>query len=181
MIDRHSVIIGRGHVTTAAGQTLRLVNVRVTFTALGRSLTARPGGVRITFTAVVTVRGRTGSISTHASSTVLATTFTLVRSVRFTTDSHTVGAADAAYLRSVRGKLGTAKIITCVGHADSRGSAKAALTLGSKRAAAACAIIAKGLHAAVHLVSKGEKAPIGKNNTPAGRARNRRVDVTITN
>jgi len=33
----------------------------------------------------------------------------------------------------------------------------------------------------VHTISKGEKAPTGKNNTEAGRARNRRVDITIHN
>jgi outer membrane protein OmpA-like peptidoglycan-associated protein len=112
---------------------------------------------------------------------VLAKSFPLARSVHFGSNSAKVNASDAAYLRSVRAKLAGAKVITCVGHADNRGSAKAALALGRRRAKAACAILAKGRKVIVHTASTGEKAPTGRNNTSAGRARNRRVDVTVHN
>jgi outer membrane protein OmpA-like peptidoglycan-associated protein len=72
-------------------------------------------------------------------------------------------------------------VITCVGHADDRGSATGALILGARRAKAACAVLTKGRKITVHTRSKGEKAPTGKNTTEAGRARNRRVDITIHN
>jgi outer membrane protein OmpA-like peptidoglycan-associated protein len=181
VVAGHRVVVGHGTTTVAAGRNLRRVGVRVALTTRGRALTARPGGVRIAFTAAVSLRGHTGTLSTHATTTVLAKRFRLARSVRFSTDSDTVGPADTRYLKSVRGKLTAAKVITCVGHADSRGSAKDALALGNHRAKAACAILAHGLHAKIHTASRGEKAPTGKNNTDAGRARNRRVDITISN
>jgi len=181
VVSGRSVAVGHGVTTPKAAQNLKQVTVRTALNALGRSLAARPGGGRFTFTAVVVQRGRTGSKLARGTTTVLAKTYTLPRSVRFGTDSSVVGGSDAKYLRGVRAKLAGAKVITCVGHADSRGSALGALRLSTRRAKAACAILIKGRKIAVRIVSKGEKAPTGKNNTDAGRARNRRVDVTVHN
>ena len=181
VVSKRTVVVGRGAITPKASQSLKRVTVKAALNALGRSLAARPGGARFTFTGVIVQRGRTGSTTARGVSTVLARTIVLPRAVHFSTDSATVGSADIKYLKSVRAKLAGAKVITCVGHADSRGSAKAALKLGARRAKAACAVLTKGRKVVVHTVSKGEKAPTGKNNTEAGRARNRRVDITIHN
>jgi CshA-type fibril repeat protein len=181
IVSGRTITVGRGVSTPKAKLSVRKVTVRAGLTALGRSLTARPGGARLTFTAVVVQRGRTGTRTTHGSTKVLATSYTLPRSVHFGSNSARVGAAGAAYLRGVRAKLDGARVITCVGHADNRGSAKAALALGRRRAKAACAILATGRKLTVHTASTGEKAPTGRNNTAAGRARNRRVDVTVHN
>jgi CshA-type fibril repeat protein len=181
MVSGRRIIVARGE--TAPGRTVHLqqVTVHLILTALGRSLAARPGGAALTFTAVVLQRGHTGSATARGTTRVLAATFTLPRAIHFGTDSHTVGKADNAYLRTVRGKLGSAKVITCVGHADSRGGSKAARLLGTARAKAVCAIIARGLHATIHTASKGDRAPIGSNRSAAGRAFNRRVNITIQN
>jgi CshA-type fibril repeat protein len=181
VVSRRAVVVGRGAVTTTSRQSLRKVTVKIALSALGRSLTARPGGGRFTFTAVVLQRGRSGSNVARGTTSVVAKTFRLARSIRFGTDAHAVGKSDASYLRGVRSKLTGTRAITCVGHADSRGGSRAALTLGARRAKAACAILASGRRFTVHIVSRGDRAPIGRNNTAAGRARNRRVDITILN
>lgn len=181
VVSKRTVVVGRGSTTPKAGQKLKKVTVKAALNPLGRALAARPGGARFTFTAVVMQRGRTGSTTARGVTTVLARTIVLPRSVHFSTDSATVKGSARKYLVSVRSKLAGAKVITCVGHADNRGSAAAARILGTRRAKAACAVLAKGRKVTVHTMSKGEKAPTGKNNTEAGRARNRRVDITIHN
>jgi CshA-type fibril repeat protein len=181
VVSKRTVVVGKGSITTKAGQTLNKVTVKAALNALGRSLAARPGGARFTFTGVVTQRGRTGSTTATGTTTVLAAKYTLPRSIYFGSDSATVRSTDTTYLKAVRAKLAGATSITCTGHADSRGSAKAARTLGTRRARAACAVLSKNRKVTVHTVSKGEKAPIGKNNTTAGRAHNRRVDIVVHN
>ena len=181
MVSGRRIVVGHGLTTPKATQDLLKVSVKVSLNALGRSLSARPGGVRLSFTAVVGQRGRTGTTSAIGATEVLAQKYTLARSIRFGSNSAEVGAADTRYLKATRAKLAGAKAITCTGHADSRGTAAAALRLGTRRAKAACHVLAGRRKIVVIIVSKGEKAPTGKNDTAAGRARNRRVDITVRN
>jgi CshA-type fibril repeat protein len=186
LVSGRAVPVGRGVTTTTAKQNSKRVAVRVALNALGRSLAARPGGRRFTFTATIVQRGRTGSRIARGTTTVLARKYTLPRSIHFSTGSASVGRSAAKYLRGVRAKLAGATVVTCIGHADSRGSALGARRLSTQRAEAVCAILIKGRRTkghkiAVHIVGKGEKAPTGTNTTDAGRAHNRRVDVIVHN
>ena len=70
--------------------------------------------------------------------------------------------------------------IRVVGHSDSRGPADYNLHLSARRAEHVSAAIARR-YPAVPLISSGagESTPRASNATPAGRARNRRVEIHI--
>jgi outer membrane protein OmpA-like peptidoglycan-associated protein len=71
--------------------------------------------------------------------------------------------------------------VLIVGHADSVGTDAYNLDLSQRRAQAASAYLQSlGVPASrLHAVGKGESEPIESNDTDAGRARNRRVEVAI--
>ena len=72
--------------------------------------------------------------------------------------------------------------IQIVGHTDSRGSEESNMELSRKRAqAVADELIADGVSAArITTRGVGESMPIATNDTPEGRAQNRRVDITMS-
>ena len=71
--------------------------------------------------------------------------------------------------------------VQITGHTDSRGSEASNLDLSQRRAAAvADAFVANGVNAArITALGQGESLPIADNNTPEGRAQNRRVEIVI--
>ncbi len=81
-----------------------------------------------------------------------------------------------AYLEAHPGKK-----ITVTGHTDDRGSAAANHRLGMKRArAVADYLISQGIDKELFIIrSKGESEPIETNDTDAGRAKNRRIEIEI--
>lgn len=70
--------------------------------------------------------------------------------------------------------------LAVTGYTDSRGTAKYNQKLSEKRAASVKAYLVKKGVAADHIATKGEGEanPIGDNKTKAGRAQNRRVEIT---
>ncbi len=73
-------------------------------------------------------------------------------------------------------------IVTVTGHTDNTGSASYNQNLSERRALAVSSILQQGGVSAgrIRTVGAGESSPIATNQTPAGRAANRRVDITIT-
>lgn len=73
------------------------------------------------------------------------------------------------------------EVIVVVGHTDFIGSDAYNLKLGQRRADAVKAyLVSKGVeNKRVFTDSKGEKQPIASNQTPAGRAKNRRVEIEV--
>jgi CshA-type fibril repeat protein len=180
VVSGRSTVIGYGVKTPTPLQNLQQVNVSTVLTELGRFLAARPGGVRATFATELIQREQAGSTTTKGATNLLAKSYDLPRTITFGVDSSAVGQTDAAYLNTANDKLaGAATSITCTGHADSRESGRS--TLGLRRARATCAALAQGLDATVHTSGTVDAHPVGEHNTPALRARNRRVDVTVTN
>jgi outer membrane protein OmpA-like peptidoglycan-associated protein len=72
--------------------------------------------------------------------------------------------------------------ITVVGHTDADGSAKHNQVLSQARAASVAGKLASDGVPSAHLISKGEgeTQPVADNKSPAGKARNRRVELVIT-
>jgi outer membrane protein OmpA-like peptidoglycan-associated protein len=68
------------------------------------------------------------------------------------------------------------------GHTDNTGSRSANLSLSRRRAETVASLLAERLEqpaAEIEVVGFGPDRPIASNDTPAGRARNRRIDVVI--
>ena len=176
-VEGAKTVVGYGVTTPALTRTRPKVTVNAVLNELGRYLAARPGGARMTFTADVIQRDLAGTRSASAATVVEAKRYRLGRAVRFGPDSSTV--TDADYLTTANRKLQDGVRITCAGHADRREHAPRKLAV--LRAKAACAVIAQGLGADVSTSGRVEKHPTGDDDTPAARARNRRVVVTVTN
>ncbi len=73
-------------------------------------------------------------------------------------------------------------VVTVTGHTDSRGSAAFNQDLSERRANSVANVLFNGgvSFNRVRTVGAGENQPIATNQTEAGRAANRRVDITIT-
>ncbi len=73
-------------------------------------------------------------------------------------------------------------LVTVTGHTDSRGSAAYNQDLSERRANAVANVLFNGgvSYSRVRAVGAGENQPIATNQTAAGMAQNRRVDITIT-
>lgn len=73
-------------------------------------------------------------------------------------------------------------IVTVTGHTDNTGSAGYNQDLSERRASSVASVLRTGGVASSRLrvVGAGENRPIATNQTAAGRAQNRRVDITIT-
>jgi outer membrane protein OmpA-like peptidoglycan-associated protein len=70
--------------------------------------------------------------------------------------------------------------VRCTGHTDSDGAAAYNQRLGLARARATCRYLRRhGVHAHVTVASMGERRPRASNRTVRGRARNRRVDISV--
>lgn len=73
-------------------------------------------------------------------------------------------------------------IVTVTGHTDNTGSAGYNQDLSERRASSVAAVLRSGgvSSSRLRVVGAGENRPIATNQTAAGRAQNRRVDITIT-
>ncbi len=103
--------------------------------------------------------------------------------ILFAVDSSTVNAglrSDILVLADSLNKYPNS-IVTVVGHTDSTGDASYNQQLSERRAQSVTDILRSGGVASGRLraIGAGEDRPIATNQTPEGRALNRRVDITI--
>lgn len=75
-----------------------------------------------------------------------------------------------------------ASVVTVTGHTDNTGSAGYNQDLSERRAQSVASVLVSGgvSSGRLNVVGAGENQPIATNQTAAGRAQNRRVDITIT-
>ena len=75
-----------------------------------------------------------------------------------------------------------ASVVTVTGHTDNTGSAGYNQALSERRADSVASVLLSGNVSGgrLNVVGAGENQPISTNQTAAGRAQNRRVDITIT-
>jgi len=111
----------------------------------------------------------------------VGTTLTL-RDVRFATNSAELAATDQAELDQLVALLAPGRErIRITGHTDATGSAAVNLDLSARRAATVRDyLVARGIDGA-RLVAEGRGAaePVATNETPEGRALNRRTEITV--
>lgn len=104
-------------------------------------------------------------------------------SILFATSSATVGGAAQADLRAVAQNLNQYPNtrVEVYGHTDSTGSTAYNADLSQRRANAVAAILVSNGVASgrVAAVGRGSSMPVASNDTPAGRAQNRRVEIII--
>ncbi len=109
--------------------------------------------------------------------------FSLSSAAAFKTSGSDLSEGGEAEIKAFADKLKNRQVksITVVGYTDSRGSAAFNQSLSEKRAAAVKAEMVKnGIDGSVIKTSgHGESNPVASNETTAGRAKNRRVTVTV--
>ncbi len=109
---------------------------------------------------------------------------TLVGGALFATNSAELSAGGKAALDDFASRSTALEVtnITVVGHADSRGDEAYNLALSQRRAATVKDyLVSKGINASKIFTSGlGEAKPIASNDTAAGRAQNRRVELSVT-
>ncbi len=104
--------------------------------------------------------------------------------VLFATDSATLNPqlrSDLLVLSNSLNKYPNS-IVTVTGHTDNTGTAAYNQDLSQRRAASVASVLRSGgvSGGRINTVGAGESQPIASNQSAAGRAMNRRVDITIT-
>jgi outer membrane protein OmpA-like peptidoglycan-associated protein len=99
----------------------------------------------------------------------------------FASGSSTLSASAKGSLRALAAEVGKKRSIRVEAHTDSQGADAANLALSQKRAdAVRQALQAQGIPAArLSAAGKGESDPLTGNDSPEGRARNRRVEISV--
>ncbi len=109
---------------------------------------------------------------------------TLPNDILFAVDSAGVSGQSQADLRAVAASLNRYpdSTVNVIGHADNSGEAAYNQDLSERRAqAVAQVLVASGVSAGrINAIGRGEDAPLASNQTPEGRAANRRVEIVIT-
>ena len=175
------VLIGRGRVTAGARENATRLAVDVKLNATGRRLVAQQlAGLAV----VLKVEARTvqGPRLTSRTNARLVPRTQLVVPERgmFATGSAKLTKVGARLVKTLGARLGKVKAVTCVGHTDTVGSAALNARLGLARAKTVCAALKRGgARGRLVVESSGEQRPRATNATAAGRALNRRVEISV--
>jgi Glycine rich protein len=178
-------LLAGGRVIARGARNVRAAHSRLAvalaLTAYGRRLLEqRLGGLPTTVTATGTANA--------ASARAKAPTRALLEVERFTTPAGAwlpnraqLSSRGKRFLHGLRGKLITVAALRCDGHAARiRPNAPHAQALSRARAALICSALSRlGADATTTITGHGDADPLAPNTSPAGRAHNRRVEVTL--
>lgn len=171
------VLVGTGTYTKAAGSSK--MDVKVELNATGKAMLRKnPDGLKVTVK--ITGTPVSGPALKATGVAKLLTDRARATVGGFAVDSPVLTAAAKRQLRTLA-RFGKADTVRCVGHTDGSSDDESYLKgLGLERAKAVCAyLVANGAKGARVIVSKGKALPAATNATAAGRAKNRRVQVTL--
>jgi hypothetical protein len=180
-----SVSLRRGGRVLARGRAsrsdVRVLTVRLRLTAYGRALLARHlGGVQVRVTATAATNGGTRSARARTRA-LLAVEHVVTPPGSWTPNEAALSARGRRFLRSLRTRLVAVASVRCDGYsAKVREESINATRISVDRAAAVCAALRRfGVTGPRTVAGHGDARSIASNTTAAGRARNRRVEVTI--
>jgi VCBS repeat-containing protein len=176
---RRGHVLGRGRAI-ASGPGARALTVRLKLTRRGRALLAgRLGGVhaRVKATGATSGGMRSARARTRA---ILAVERFVTPPGSWLPNQAALSTRGRHFLRSRRARLIAVAAVRCDGYsANVRAHSPNAKRISLARAALACAALKhRGIHTTA--AGHGDARPIASNSTAAGRARNRRVEITIT-
>ncbi len=179
-VYHHGVRIGTGVASSTAHRQTHVI-VTVWLNAAGRKLIAlAEGGLPVTLRGAAyplgfdALRARTHAVLFPPMRYIVNDVMFALNSSRLTQASHEI-------IAGIAHQLSGAQQVVCEGNTDLSNSYSASYALGLRRAAAVCHLLARmGVRAHSRVVSYGYDRPIASNETPAGRALNRRVVVLVT-
>jgi outer membrane protein OmpA-like peptidoglycan-associated protein len=180
------IVVKSGAKTIASGtikakKPATSIKGKVKVNKTGIKLSAGAGGVVGTVSATITpVSGKVMVAQTQLTMITKTTKVTLASDILFDSGSSTIKPAAAATLRALAKRVAGSRQVECDGFTDSDGGAAYNYQLGLARARAVCNIIGKKVHKVI-IKSYGETHPLVPNDTPAHKAKNRRVEIIITN
>jgi outer membrane protein OmpA-like peptidoglycan-associated protein len=173
--ERAALEQGQANADAAAEQAMKLADARAEETRLARKEAELAAALA----------GDSGAASKAASppppqKTAKGTMYTLPGTA-FASGSASLAPSALASLRAMFKSVGAKKKLRVEAHTDDQGSDSANLALSQRRAdAVKKALVDSGIAAArITAVGRGEAAPVADNATAEGRARNRRVEITV--
>jgi outer membrane protein OmpA-like peptidoglycan-associated protein len=172
-------LIGTGRVAAGGAKS---AEVEIGLNALGRRLLRQnPQGLRARLMVDATPVGADEPLTARLRATLVASRRT-VSSPRpqFEIRSARLLPSTRRWLDRVAPRLAGSRSVRCTGHTSGLGDDLANEELGLARAKAVCRYLrAHGVKAKMKAVSRGETRPRASNRTADGRARNRRVELTV--
>jgi outer membrane protein OmpA-like peptidoglycan-associated protein len=187
---RKRVLVGQGRTpkrveqgggSTTSGGGAREATVLVKLNGRGRQVACNAGGARVTFDVRAFAR-QGGSVRTSTSARVRTPRLIVVPSDgMFGSGRVDLMPRGVRSLLKIAHRLKAVPAIRCTGHTDSDGGAAYNSALGLARARTTCRFLRRhGVRSHMRMSSAGESRPRATNRTARGRARNRRVDISIT-
>jgi hypothetical protein len=174
-------VLARGRAV-ASGSGAGALTVRLRLTRRGRARLARHlGGVRGRVAATGATSG--GTRTAHARTRAIQAVERFITPPgAWLPDQAALSPRGRRFLHSRRARLIAVAAVRCDGYsAKVRAHAPNATRISLARAAAVCAALhPRGANPTPTVIGHGDSRPIASNTTAAGRARNRRVEVTIT-
>ena len=172
------VVLGTG-IGETTNPTVGTRPAEVVLTPRGRRLAGRPGGIRADVAVRMWVTDRTAPVEATGSTVLTALTVTAPRAIGYPAGGLDVPEADLPYLNALRSRMSDVRTVTCTGGTDDVGDAETNRRVAEDRARRVCEYLTANTQARAVVRSVGEDRPVADNTTDAGRARNRRVEVTF--